>query len=196
MQAVHSDRNALCGYIYTIQWTCRQGQNHRALAKRLLVARLTRRYNKCVQDCEMCSRNKPLTRKKARLLSLLPIPCRPWESIGMDFITHLPKTKAGYTAIYVVVDRLTELVHIAHTTDTATAADTTPLFLDMVFNNYGLPSSIVSNKDVKFTSSFWTAFCQQVGIKLKMSTAYYLETNGQTKRMNRVIVDMMRHYIR
>jgi len=143
----------------------------------------------------MCSIKKPLNRKKAGLLSPLPIPGRPRESIGMDFITHLPKTKAGYTAIYVVVDRLTKLVHIAPTTDTATAADTAQLFLDMVFKNHGLPSNIVSNRVVKFTSNFWTAFCQQVGIKLNMSTAYHPETDGQTERMNRVIVDMMRHYI-
>ena len=148
-----------------------------------------------VQDCEMCSRNKAPNTKKAGLLSPLPIPGRPWESIGMDFITHLPRTKAGYTALYVVVDRLTKLVHMTPTTDTATAADTAQLFLDMVFKHHGLPSSIVSDRDVKFTSSFWTSFCQQVGIKLKMSTAYHPETDGQTERMNRVIVDMLRHYI-
>jgi len=113
-----------------IQWTCRQGQNHRALAKRLLVARPKGDIAKYVQECEMCSRNKPLNRKKAGPLS--PISGRPWDSIGMDVITHLPKTKAGYTAVYVVVDRLTKLVHIAPTTDTATAADTAQLFLDTV----------------------------------------------------------------
>ena len=53
----------------------------------------------------------------------------------------------------------------------------------------------MSDRDAKFTSSFWTSFCAQVGIQLKMSTAYHPETDGQTERMNRVIVDMMRHYI-
>ena len=89
----------------------------------------------------------------------------------MDFITHLPKTKTGYTALYVVIDRLTKLVHIAPTTNTATAADTAQLFLDMVFKHHGLPRNIVSDRDSKFTSSFWTSFCEQVGIKLKMSSA-------------------------
>ena len=81
----------------------------------------------------MCSRNKPPSRKKTRRLSPLPIPGKPWESTGMDFITHLPRTKGGYTAIYVVVDRMTKLVHMAPTTDIATAADTAQLFLDVVF---------------------------------------------------------------
>ena len=148
-----------------------------------------------VGNCEMCTRNKSPNTKKAGLLAPLPIPGRPWESIGMDFITHLPKTKNGYTALYVVIDRLTKLVHIAPTTNTATAADTAQLFLDMVFKHHGLPRNIVSDRDVKFTSSFWTSFCEQVGIKLKMSSAYHPQTDGQTERMNRVIVDMMRHYI-
>jgi len=100
----------------------------------------------------MCSKNKPLNRKRAGLLSPLPIPGRPWESIGMDFTTHLPKTKAGYTALYVVLDKLTKLVHIAPTTDTATAADTAQLFLDMVTKNHGLPNNIGSDRDSKFTS--------------------------------------------
>ena len=148
-----------------------------------------------VGNCEMCTRNKSPNTKKAGLLAPLPFLGRPWESIGMDFITHLPKTKTGYTALYVVIDRLTKLVHIAPTTNTATAADTAQLFLDMVFKHHGLPRNIVSDRDVKFTSSFWASFCEQVGIKLKMSSAYHPQTDGQTERMNRVIVDMMRHYI-
>ncbi len=98
---------------------------------------------KYVQDCEMCSRKKPLDRKKAGLLSPLAIPGRPWESIGMDFITHLPLTKVGYTAVDVVVDRLTKLMHIAPTIDTTTEADTARLFLNIISKNYGLPSSMI-----------------------------------------------------
>jgi len=103
----------------------------------LALAGLQDDIAKYVQDCEMCRTDKSLNRKKARLLSPLPVPGRPWESIG-DFITHLPGTKAGYTALYVVVDRLTNLVHMTPTTDTAAAADTTQLFLDMVFQNQAI----------------------------------------------------------
>ena len=150
---------------------------------------------KYVRDCEMCNKNKPTNRKSAGLLAPLPIPGRPRESIGMDFIIHLPRTKAGYTALYVVVYRLTKLVHIVPTTDTATAANVAQLFLDAVFRNHGLPRNRVSDRDVKFTCSFWTAFCEQLGIKQKVSSAYHPETDGQTERTNRIIVDTMRHYI-
>ena len=84
-----------------------------------------------VERCEICSRKKSTNKKKAGVLAPLPILGRPWESISMDFVTHLPKTKAGYTALYVVVDRLTKLVHVAPTTDAATAEDVAQLFLDI-----------------------------------------------------------------
>jgi len=140
---------------------------------------------KYVRDCEICNRNKPSNRKEAGLLAPLPIPGRIWESIGMDFITHLPRTKAGYTALYVVVERLTKLGHVVPTTDTATAADVAQLFLDAVFRNHGLPRNVMSDRDVKFTSSFWTAFCEQVGINLKMSSAYHpmARLKGQTESL-------------
>jgi len=122
---------------------------------------------KYVRECQMCNKNKPTNRNKARLLAPLSIPGRPWESIGMNFITHLPRTREEYIAQFVhtlVVDRLTKLVHIVPTTDTATAAHVAQLFLDAVLRNHGLPRNTVSDRDVKFTSSFWTAFCEQVGI--------------------------------
>ena len=148
-----------------------------------------------VGSCEMCNRDKPTNRKPAGLLQPLPISGRPWESIGMDFITHLRKTTSGHTALYVVIDRLTKLTHIVPTTDTATAPEVAEMFINEVVKHHGLPREIISYRDAKFTSKFWEAFCEQVGIKLKMSSAYHPQTDGQTERINRVIVDMIRHYI-
>ena len=69
-------------------------------------------------------------------------------------------------------------------------------FIDTVVKtSMVLPRNIISNRDAKFTSKFWEAFCEQVGIKMKMSSAYHPQTDGQTERMNRVIIDMIRHYV-
>ena len=144
---------------------------------------------------EMCNRNKAPNRKPKGLLQPLPIPGRPWESIGMDFITHLPMTNAGHTALYVVIDRLTKLTHIVPTTDGATAPEVADMFINAIVRHHGLPREIISDRDVMFTSKFWEAFSDQVGIKMKMSSAYHPQTDGQTERMNRVIIDMIRHNI-
>ncbi|GJP80461.1 hypothetical protein CLOP_g10671, partial [Closterium sp. NIES-67] len=71
-----------------------------------------------VSRCDACARNKPDTKKPGGLLQPLEIPDEPWESVSLDFITDLPKTRDGHTAILVFVDRLTKMVHfVATTTD-------------------------------------------------------------------------------
>ena len=150
---------------------------------------------KYVGECELCSKNKSINRKEAGLLAPLPIPGRPWESIGMDFLSHLPKRKARYTAQYVVVDRLTKLVHIVPTTTTTTTVDVVQLFIlqQMQYSELMDCQGIQSwTKIVKFTSSFWTAFCERVGITLKMYSAYHPGTDGQTERRNMIVVNTMR----
>jgi len=148
-----------------------------------------------VQQCDSCQRNKPTNRKPAGMLQPLPIPGRPWESVSMDFITHLPETKRGHTSIFVVVDRLTKMTHIIATFDTASAADVAQLFTDNVVKLHGWPRDIISDRDSRFRGKFWTAFTQALNIDRKMSTARHPETDGQTERYNRVIQEMMRHYI-
>ena len=85
-----------------------------------------------VRSCEACQRNKPLNVKKAGVLHPMPIPGKPWASVGIDFITHLPLTRNGHSAVFVVVDRCTKMVHLMPTTDTLTAADAAKLFTDNI----------------------------------------------------------------
>jgi len=60
-----------------------------------------------VASCEPCSRAKTKRHKEYGLLKSLPIPSRPFESINMDRITHLPLS-SGHDAILVIVDRFTK----------------------------------------------------------------------------------------
>ncbi|GMF50554.1 unnamed protein product [Phytophthora fragariaefolia] len=78
--------------------------------------------------------------------------------------------------------------------DTVTAAETAAHFVDCVFRHHGLPESIVSDRDPKFTTAFWAALFQLLGTKLSMSTAAHPETDGQTERVNRVLEDVLRSY--
>ncbi len=64
-----------------------------------------------VEVCDVCQRVKAEHQKPARLLQPMPIPEWKWDKLGMDFITGLPRTKAGYDSIWVVVDRLTKVAH-------------------------------------------------------------------------------------
>ena len=102
----------------------------------------------------------------------------------MDFIVQLPKTKAGFDAIVVFVDIFSKMVHFAPTKTTASAPDTARLFFDHIVRLHGLPKSIISDRDAKFTSRFWKSLFQSLGTKLAMSTAFHPQTDGQTERAN------------
>ncbi|KAG2929670.1 hypothetical protein PC117_g13936 [Phytophthora cactorum] len=125
-------------------------------------------------------------------LASLPVPTGYWQSISMDFVFGLPKDKAGNTGIVVFVDRLSKMAHLAAMPDTIDGEGTALLFLDRVFRQHGLPEAIVSDRDPRFTAKFWKSLFQVLGIRLDMSTADHPQTDGQTERVNRVVVDILR----
>ncbi|MCO5605843.1 hypothetical protein L7F22_060027 [Adiantum nelumboides] len=116
-----------------------------------------------------------------------------WECINMDFVTGLP-TVAGYDSVYVVVDMLTTVAHLIPVKTTYTASDINRVFIKEIFRLHGLPKRIISDRDTKFTSKFWTSLFQAIGSQLCFSTAYHPQTDGQTERVNQVIEDVLRAY--
>lgn len=148
-----------------------------------------------VSTCASCQRNKAVSHKPAGLLQPLPIPDSPWESVSMDFIVQLPKTTRGFDAIVVFVDRLTKMVHIAPTHTSVTAEGTAELFLDHVFKLHGMPSNIVTDRGSVFMGHFWSELMRLIGTRHSPSTAYHPQSDGQTERVNRVLEDMLRHYV-
>ena len=148
-----------------------------------------------VKECAVCQRDKGVMRKPAGLLQPLSIPDKRWGSVSMDFITQLPRTKRGHDAIFVVVDRLTKMVHIAPTQTDVNAEGTAKLYVDNVFKHHGLPLDIVSDRDSRFTGKFARAVCGLVGTRQSMSTAFHPQSDGQTERVNCILEDMLRHYV-
>ena len=145
--------------------------------------------------CISCKRNKPPNRKPPGLLQPHDIPFRPWHTISLDFITHLPMTADGYDTIMVVVDLATKRGHFIATTSTVTSQGVAQLFFDTVWKAHGLPINIISDRDTKFTSGFWQTLWRLLGTRLKMSTAFSAQTDGQTERLNRTLEEYLRNYI-
>jgi hypothetical protein len=104
----------------------------------------------------------------------------------MDFMVSLTPSR-GFYAIMVVVDPFNKMAHFIPTKESATAQKTRRLFFTHVFKHHGLPKDIVSDQHPKFTSKFWGALWKRMGSKLKMSTLFRPQTNGQTKKVNLVI---------
>jgi len=72
----------------------------------------------------------------------------------MDFVTHLPRTFRGHDAIWVIVDRLTKNAHFLAMNLRMPMAKLAQLYIREIVRLHGVPSSIVSNRDPRFTSRF------------------------------------------
>ena len=113
----------------------------------------------------------------------------------MDFVTHLPKTRQGYDALLVVVDYLTKMLILRPTHSTTTTVDTAKIFMDSVVRAHGLPRAIVSDRDTKYTSTFWCEVFKTMGTTLAMSSSFHLQPDRQIERANRSIEEMLRAYV-
>ncbi|KAL0551529.1 hypothetical protein IC582_010619 [Cucumis melo] len=145
-----------------------------------------------VSKCLVCQQVKAPRQKPAGLLQPLSIPEWKWENVSMDFITGLPRTLRGFTVIWVVVDRLTKSAHFVPGKSTYTASKWAQLYLSEIVRLHGVPVSIVSDRDARFTSKFWKGLQTAMGTRLDFSTAFHPQTDGQTERLNQVLEDMLR----
>jgi hypothetical protein len=131
---------------------------------------------------------------KFGLLQPLELSYSPWESTSVDFIVALPESE-GHTQIMVVVDRFSKMAHFIALVETATAKDAAQAFLKEVWKLHGLPESIISDRDTKWTSEFWDGLCGLLGIKKRMSTSFHPQTDGQTERVNQTLETYLRTFI-
>ncbi|KAJ1578391.1 hypothetical protein NDA11_005217 [Ustilago hordei] len=146
-----------------------------------------------VDSCETCRRIKAARHRPYGHLKSLPVPPHPWSSISMDLIEQLPPS-SGFTAILVVVDRLTKMATFVPTTNTLDAPELAKLFLRHVYSKHGLPTSIVSDRGSEFTSHFWRSLSALLGIENHFSSAYHPQSDGQTERVNQVLEQYLRGY--
>ncbi|GJW13519.1 putative reverse transcriptase domain-containing protein, partial [Tanacetum coccineum] len=113
----------------------------------------------------------------------------------MDFVTKLPKTTNGYGTIWVIVDRLTKSAHFLPMRETNPMERLMKLYMNEVVTLHGVPVSIISDRDGRFTSLFWKALHKALGTQLDMSTTYHPETDGQSERTIQTLKDMLRTYV-
>ncbi|KAJ9509840.1 hypothetical protein QJQ45_011559 [Haematococcus lacustris] len=148
-----------------------------------------------VGTCDACQRDKSSNSKPGGLLRPLTIPGYRWEHVSMDLVTKLPTGTHGYDAICVIVDRLSKMVHFVPCRESMNAMAFTRLFINNVFRLHGLPAEVLTDRGAHFNNKFWHAVKKLLGMKTNMSTAYRPQSDGQTERYNRVLEEMLRHYI-
>lgn len=134
----------------------------------------TREY---VAACSLCVHGKT----SCGLLCPLPIPHRPWSHMAVDFVTGLPLSE-GNTVIPTIVDRFSKMVHFVPLPKLPTAFEPANHLIVHVFRLHGIPTDIVSDRGLQFTSQVWRAFCKALGTTASLS--YHPQSNGQTEWVN------------
>lgn len=112
----------------------------------------------------------------------------------MDFIIGLPPYQ-GKTVLLVVVDCFSKGIHLGILPPTHTAHMVATLFIDIMVKIHGIPKSLVSNRDPLFISGFWQELFRLSGTRLRMSSAYHPQNDGQTEVMNRIIEQYLRAFV-
>jgi hypothetical protein len=100
-----------------------------------------------VRSCSKCQMVKPEHLPSLGLLQPLPIPKQEWTSIGMDFITGLPKSE-GKNVIMVIVDRFTKFAHFILLSHPYTVIDAAHTFINTIYKLHDLPTSIITDCDL------------------------------------------------
>jgi len=136
------------------------------VATRFYWRNMTKDVVEYVRQCQRCQLTKRPSHSTATQLHPLAHPQRRWESVNIDFVSGLEMTARGHDAIMTVVDRFSKHVHLIPLTfKGSNAVEVARLFVDNVWKHHGMPRSIVSDRDVRFTSAFWEGFCRLTGIQ-------------------------------
>lgn len=96
----------------------------------------------------------------------------------MDFIVGLPRIKARYDSIWVIVDTLTKSAHFLHVKMTDTANHYANLYLNEILRLHGFLTSIISNRDTQFIAHFWEYFQEGLGTHVNLSNTFHPQTDG------------------
>jgi transposase InsO family protein len=147
-----------------------------------------------VKGCATCQQNKPITHPKKTPLYRIPVPpeAMPFQVIALDLITQLPRCD-GFDAILTVVDHgCSRAAIFIPCTTLITGEGVAELYFKNVYQWFGLPNKVISDRDPRFTSHFAKALCEQLGIDQNVSTAFHPQTDGLTERKNQWVKQFLR----
>ena len=161
-----------------------------SLSSRFYWKRMKTDIVKYCRSCDICQKTKAPNFTKFGMLIPNPIPSRPYQSISMvDFIVNLPWTE-GFNAIYVVVDRLTKHASFKPTTTGLVSEGFAILFFKHIVCRFGLPESIVMDRDPRWTSDFWLSMAKALQTKMSLSSSHHPQHDGQTEVVNKLLTMM------
>ena len=120
-----------------------------------------------------CQRVKAEHRRPVGMLQPLPVVEWKWEHVTMDLVSSLPRSPRSHDAIWVIVNRLTKSANFLATCLTDSIDVLSQLYIRKIVRLYGIPVTIISDRDAWFTSYFWESFQRALGTQLQLSTTFH-----------------------
>ncbi|MBW0593472.1 hypothetical protein O181_133187 [Austropuccinia psidii MF-1] len=146
-----------------------------------------------INTCERFQKANRKHGKKYGLLQHIEEPKHPWETINMDWVAGLvPGENKNYNSRLIIVDRFSKSMRLLPCHKEDTAMDTA--LWNNIISTCGVPKIIISDRDPKFTSGFWTNLYDILGTKLAFSTSYYPQTDGPAETMIQTMEDILRRF--
>jgi transposase InsO family protein len=109
----------------------------------------------------------------------------------MDFVTGLPRTTGQKDTIWMIVDRLTKSAHFIPINENDPLEKPSMIYMEEIVRLHGVPTSIVFDRDPRFTSRFWERMQKHYRTTLKFSTATHPQTDGQCERVIRILLSSL-----
>ena len=145
-----------------------------------------------VSKCLTCQQIKIEHKKPGGLLQPLEVAEWKWDHINMDFLTGLPMTRRKHDTIWVIVDRFTKSAHFLPINKKTSLEELAKQYIAEIVCLHGIPLSIISDRDSRFTARFWKSLQQALGTQLKLSSAFHPQTDGLSERTIQTLEDMLR----
>ncbi|MBW0553037.1 hypothetical protein O181_092752 [Austropuccinia psidii MF-1] len=152
-------------------------------------------FSEYIKNCERCQKGNRKHGRKYRLLQHIEEPKHPLETINMDWVTGLVAgRKENINACLIIVERFSKSTGCLPCCKEETAMDTALLFWKNIISTCGVRKIIISDRDPKVTSEFWTNLYDMLGTKLAFSTAYHPQTDGLAERMIQTMEEILRRF--
>ena len=152
---------------------------------------MTQEVRQFVLDCPVCQVEKGSHLKPAGKLMPLEVPSRKWDHVVIDFVVGLPVQDSCDT-ICTVVDKATKMCHFIPCTEKISAKQVARLYWQFVGRLHGIPSVLISDRDVRFTSKFWKELWRLLGTNLRMGSGFHPESSGQVEIFNKLLEQTLR----
>ena len=147
-----------------------------------------------VAGCAICQQTKTITQRNRPPLQPItpgehPLP---FTTMSVDFMVKLPESKGSNIILTITDQGCTKAVILVPYWEDMGAKAIVELFKEQIFPYIGIPTWLISDQDMQFTSSWFKELCRVLRITQNLSTAYHPQTDGQLERTNQMMEGLLR----